>query len=139
MELPTQIREVLAAADSLRASVPGIFGMALVGSWARDAGGPESDVDLVVLTSRPDLLLESTSWFAIFGEGVLLVRSDDFGLIQERRLRRADGLEVEVGIGATEWAATDPPDESSARVVRDGMRIIYDPEKMLARFAEAVL
>jgi hypothetical protein len=53
-------------------------------------------------------------------------------------LRRADGLDVEVAIGRPEWAAKDPPDQGSARVVREGMRIIYDPQNLLAEFAEAV-
>jgi predicted nucleotidyltransferase len=137
-QLPARVRAVLVAADSLRASVPGIVAIALVGSWARNAGRPDSDVDLVVLTIKPELLLESNSWFAIFEAGAQLVRSEDFGLIQERRLRLADGLEVEVGIGAPEWAGTEPPDAGSARVVRDGMRILYDPEQLLAVFAAVV-
>lgn len=130
---------MLAAADALHASVPGIVGMALVGSWARHAGRPDSDVDLVVLTNDPGPLLASTTWFTIFGEGVQLVSSEDFGLIQERRLRLDDGLEVEVGVGAPVWASIDPPDAGSARMVRDGIRILYDPEGLLAAFTAAVL
>jgi predicted nucleotidyltransferase len=137
-DLPEQICEVLEAAEALPAALPGIVGVALVGSWARAAGGPHSDVDLVVLTLRPNSLLGSTSWFTLFGDDVRLVRSEDFGLLQERRLRRTDGLEVEVGIGTPEWAATDPPDEGSARVVRDGMRIMFDPQNLLTEFADAV-
>lgn len=135
-ELPPRIREVLTAARSLPAAVQGIVGIALVGSWARGLGRPDSDVDLVVLTSKPDLLLGSTSWFTAFGRGVQLVRSEDFGLLQERRLRLTDGLEVEVCIGGPDWAATSPPDAGSARVVLDGMCILWDPERLLATFAD---
>ena len=140
LDLPANVREVLAATDLLRESVPEIVAIALVGSWARSAGRPDSDVDLVVLTPQPDVLLseDATSWFSVFGEGVELVRSEDFGLLQERRLRRPDGLEVEVGVGGPDWAATNPPDDGSARVVRDGMRILFDPESVLSAFAEAV-
>jgi uncharacterized protein len=137
--LPVPVREVLAATESLHASVPGIVGVALVGSWARNAGRPDSDVDLVVLTTRPGLLLDETAWFTIFGDDVQLIRSEDFGLIQERRLLRGDGLEVEVGGGTPEWAGTDAPDSGSVRVARDGMRVLYDPEQLLAEFAIAVL
>lgn len=137
-ELPPRVREVLTAAQTLPCVVQGVVGIALVGSWARGSGRPDSDVDLVVLTRQPDLLLDSTSWLATFGHGVDLVRSQDFGLIQERRLRLTDGLEVEVGIGEPDWAATDPPDEGSARVIRDGMCILWDPEQLLADIADAV-
>ena len=137
--LPANVIDVIAAAQLLRKAVPGIQAIALVGSWARAAGGPESDVDLVVLTSEPDALLadDATSWFRIFGADVELIRCADFGLLQERRLRRSDGLVVEVAIGAPDWAATDPPDAGSARVVRDGMRILFDPEQLLSGIAKA--
>jgi len=141
LDLPENVLEVLAGAERLRESVHGIIAIALVGSWARSEGRPDSDVDLVVLTTEPAALLDegATSWFGVFGEGIELVRSEDFGLVQERRLRRRDGLEVEVGVAGPEWAATDPPDDGSARVVRDGMRIIFDPAQILARFARASL
>lgn len=139
-DLPPNVQEVLNATDVLRASVSGIVAVALVGSWARSAGRQDSDVDLIVLSSEPDALLagDATAWGSVFGEGVELIRCADFGLLQERRLRRADGLEVEVGVGGPEWARTDPPDAGSARVVRDGMRILFDPLALLAAFADAV-
>ena len=138
--LPPNVQEVLTATELLRVSVPGIVAMALVGSWARSAGRHKSDVDLVVLSAEPDALLagDATVWGSVFGQGVELIRCEDFGLLQERRLRRADGLEVEVGVGGLEWAKTDPPDEGSARVVRDGMHILFDPLALLAALATAI-
>ena len=68
----------------------------------------------------------------------MLVRSEDFGLLQERRLRRSDGLEVEVAIGGRAWAAL-PPDPGSARVVRNGMRVLFDPRGLLSELADAVI
>jgi hypothetical protein len=66
-------------------------------------------------------MLADDSWFTTFG-AVTLVRREDFGLIQERRLRRDDdGLEIEIGIGGRDWATIDPIDAGTARVVRDGM------------------
>ena len=48
------------------------------------------------------------------------------------------GLEVEVGIAAPSWAATDPVDPGTRRVVEEGMRIIYDPEELLTRLVGAL-
>ena len=111
--------------------------VALVGSWARGAGRAGSDVDLVVLAREPGRLLSEGSWFGVFGSGATLVRSGDFGVIQERRLRRPDGLEVEVevGIGGLGWATAEPADVGSLRVAREGMRVLHDPHRLLHALA----
>jgi hypothetical protein len=49
----------------------------------RGAGGQDSDVDLVVLTTDTNRLLGSSDWYAAFGERVELIRTSDFGAIQE--------------------------------------------------------
>jgi len=109
--------------------------VALVGSWARGAGRAGSDVDLVVLAREPGRLLSESSWFGVFGSGATLVRSGDFGVIQERRLRRPDGLEVEVGIGGLGWATAEPTDVGSLRVAREGLRVLHDPHRLLHALA----
>jgi hypothetical protein len=48
-----------------------------------------------------------------------------------------DGLEVEVGIAEPVWAATDPVDPGTRRVVTDGLRILHDPDGRLAALAIA--
>lgn len=136
---PANVRQVCAAARSLAEVVPGVLGVAVVGSWARGAGRPDSDVDLVVLCETPELLLANKAWHALFGDGTELFRAEDFGLLQERRLRRPDGLVVEVCIGARDWAATDPADAGSVRVARDGMRVLFDPHGILAAFVSAAV
>jgi len=134
---PANVREVLAAVPLLVDAVPGVVAVALVGSWARAAGRADSDVDLVVLCEAPEALAESAAWFNLFGDGAELIRTEDFGLLKERRLRRPDGLVVEICVGRRDWAATDPLDAGSANVARAGMRVLYDPHGILARFASA--
>lgn len=68
--------------------------MGLVGSYAMDAAGPTSDVDVVVLTDDPAAMLNSGDWFRLFDAHAELIRSGDFGAIQERRLRLPRGLVV---------------------------------------------
>jgi uncharacterized protein len=96
-----------------------------------------SDVDLVVLAEEPTRLLDDDGWHRHFGE-VDLVRSEEFGVVVERRLRLPSGLEIEVGIAPTSWAATDPVDAGTHRVVRDGFRILFDRDRRLARLVQSV-
>lgn len=137
-QLPNRIRDVLDRARGLGEQLPGVVAVGLAGSWARGAGRPDSDVDLVVLLDDPAAALDTTVWFSAFGENVDLVRCSDFGAIQERRLRLGDGLLVEVGIGSPDWAAVNPVDPGTARVVRDGFLSLYDPNGVLAVLRRAI-
>lgn len=104
----------------------------LVGSYARDAARPDSDVDLVVLMPDPDPACVDE---LAVGE---LIRTETWGLIAERRFRTPGGLEVEFGIGPLSWADTDPVDPGTHRVVSDGARILHDPTGLLADLLTAV-
>ena len=107
--------------------------MALVGSWARGSARDDSDVDLVVLIET-----ENDDWVAELAPGAELVRRRDWGPITERRLRLPSGLEVEVGLATPSWAAIDPVDAGTRRVVADGLRAVYDPQRLLAELACAL-
>ncbi len=48
------------------------------------------------------------------------------------------GLEIEFGIGSPTWAATDPLDPGTKRVIRDGLHILYDPDGLLTAVQAAV-
>jgi predicted nucleotidyltransferase len=104
----------------------------LVGSYARDAARPDSDVDLVVLMPDPD-----PSYVDELALGVL-IRTGTWGPISERRFRTPSGLEVEFGVGPLSWADTDPVDPGTHRVVSDGARILHDPAGLLAGLLTAV-
>ncbi len=97
-----------------------------------------SDVDLVVLTTDKETYLKDESWMREFG-GIRIVRTQDWGpLYTERRFVLPSGLEVEFGIAPPSWADTDPPDSKiSGDVGSGGLRTVYDPKSILARFIEA--
>jgi predicted nucleotidyltransferase len=114
-----------------------VAAVALVGSWARGAERPDSDLDLVVLTDDPAGYLERDDWVEELQPGAELVATRDWGTIVERRIRLPSGLEVEVGIGRPSWADTSPVDPGTRRVVRDGMQALYDPRGMLAALIDA--
>jgi predicted nucleotidyltransferase len=136
--LRAEIAPVVAATLRLADVNPSIVAVALVGSWARGAAHPGSDVDLVLLTTAPGELLGTDNWFSAIDPRARLIRAEDFGAIQERRLRLPSGLEIEVGIGEPSWAGTTPVDPGTRRVVDDGLAILHDPQSLLARLTSVV-
>jgi RimJ/RimL family protein N-acetyltransferase len=119
------------------ASRSDIVAVALVGSQARGTARRDSDLDLVLLSRDPELYIQEESWAQEIG-GAQLQGSAHRGLLFEQRLTTASGLELDVGLASPRWASTDPLDAGTARVAREGMRIIYDPEQVLARLREAL-
>jgi predicted nucleotidyltransferase len=110
---------------------------AIEGSWARDGAREDSDVDLVLLTNEPTAYTEREDWIAELAPGAKLLGTGDWGAIIERRLLLPSGLEVEVGVGLPSWAGTAPVDPGTRRVVREGLRVVYDPHGLLAALAAA--
>lgn len=101
----------------------------LVGSQARGAATPESDVDLVVTTSSPELYACATSWALDLGR-VECAGVEEYGPLVSVRVRYASGPEVEFGIIARAWAAF-PLDPGTAEVVSSGMRALFEREPIL--------
>lgn len=132
----TRVGAVLERATAWARRRPDIRGLALVGSWARGGARTDSDVDLVVLTTGRDRYLGDDDWPAELG-ATRVLGTRAWGPLTERRLQLEGGLEVEVGLTEPAWAATDPVDPGTRRVVTDGMRILHDPDGRLAALAAA--
>jgi hypothetical protein len=113
-----------------------LHAVALVGSWARGAARADSDVDVVLLTDTPAAYLDDERWIAAFG-ATGLVRTQEWGVVTERRMAMASGLEVEFGVTSPKWAATDPLDAGTRAVASDGLVALYDPEGLLAELVDA--
>lgn len=109
--------------------------VALVGSWARDEARCSSDVDVVLLTTDPVRYLETDDWAHVLGATVVATRQ--WGVLTERRLIMATGMEVDVGVVDPAWAATAPLDEGTAKVARNGLVPVYDPYALLERLKNA--
>ena len=45
-----------------------VMGLALVGSYTRDAAHPDSDIDLFLLSENSNLLIDNQDWTVRFGE-----------------------------------------------------------------------
>lgn len=110
--------------------------LALVGSWAYGEPRGGSDVDVVLLTETPSDYTEREDWLGEVG-AVRLVQTADWGAITERRFALPSGLEVELGVGSPSWASLDPLDAGTRRVASDGLRVLYDPDGLLAAVVAA--
>ncbi|MEU3506413.1 nucleotidyltransferase domain-containing protein [Streptomyces longwoodensis] len=108
-----------------------VVGLLLVGSCARGAARPDSDVDLVLLTTEPSRYVLENTWVADLRLGEV-IRTRSWGPVTERRCRTASGLEVELAVGSPDWARTDPVDPGTRRVVAHGARVLHDPAGVLA-------
>jgi hypothetical protein len=106
-----------------------VVGLLLVGSCARYAARPDSDIDLVLLTTNRSQYSDH-AWTDDLALGKL-IRTQSWGPISERRFATASGLEVEINIGSPDWAQTNPVDPDTRRVVTDGARPLHDPDSVL--------
>ncbi|HEV2813878.1 MAG TPA: aminoglycoside 6-adenylyltransferase [Solirubrobacteraceae bacterium] len=119
------------------AARPDVRGVALVGSHARDEARDDSDLDLVLLCERPSELVEDDAWARELGGTIVATR--EWGVVTERRVSLGDALpELDAGVAALSWAHTDPVDPGTARVARDGLRALHDPDERLRRLLSAL-
>jgi hypothetical protein len=107
-----------------------VSGLVLVGSHARGAAEPDSDVDLVLLSVTPEDLLSDTAWVRSFGQ-VVSVRREQYGRVTSLRATYSDGAEVEFGVTDLGWASV-PLDPGTQRVLADGAVALYDGGGLLA-------
>jgi predicted nucleotidyltransferase len=131
-----EVRELTERITAWARERPDVRGAALVGSWAGGEPGPDSDLDVLLITDAPDAYTTGTPWTEELPDAEL-VETRDWGALTERRLRFPSGLEVELGIAPPAWASTDPLDAGTRRVVRDGLWILHDPDRLLADLAAA--
>jgi predicted nucleotidyltransferase len=109
-----------------------IRGVALAGSHARGQARIDSDIDLVLLVDDPEKYLRHPEWAEQFG-GVANQRVEYYGMVTSLRVWYSDGREVEYGITTPRWAA-EPLDEGTRRVIRDGMRVLFERGTILSRY-----
>ncbi len=130
-----EVRALLAQVRDWAARRPDVAAVAPVGSWARGEARMDSDVDLLLLTTAQASYRDEESWVADLG-GLRIVRTRQWGPTTERRFVLPSGLEVEISVAPPSWAATDPVDPGTRRVVQDGLATLYDPGGLLARLSE---
>lgn len=114
---------------------PGCRALALVGSWARDAARPDSDLDLMLLATDRDRWAGDDRWLRQaldeLGFPSAATSPEAYGVTLAWRVRLAPQMEVELGIADTLWARLDPVDAGTRRVVTDGLKPLVDKDGLL--------
>ena len=112
-----------------------VLAFGLCGSYARGEQRPDSDIDACILTFEPATLLENRDWVYVIGSSAHVVGPvEDYNLVQALRVFYGE-IEVEFGVTDAAWA-TPPIDDGTAAVIRDGLKILYDPEGRLQAAAD---
>jgi hypothetical protein len=122
---------------------PSWRGLALIGSWARGAARPDSDLDLLALTDRLDDWAAGDAWLralvADLGFAAEAPALEVYGVARSWRVGLGPGVELEVTLAAPSWAGAEPVDEGTRRVVGDGMVVLVDKDGVLRAIQAAVL
>lgn len=136
MQNMKEINSFLKKFEEWRADKLDILGVAYVGSWARNQAKPTSDLDLMIVTADPQQYLKENNWISNFGD-IKEIKREDWDLVQSWRVLFENEDEIEFGITTEEWTNV-PSDPGTARVVGDGMKIVYDPMGILKQLDEWV-
>ena len=107
-----------------------IHAVALIGSHARNTATAESDVDLIVVVSPPNIYLEHKQWISLFGS-VVREQTEDYGKCRSLRVWYDEGFQVEYGFVDESWAAL-PLDAGTRAIVSEGMKIMYERKPLLS-------
>lgn len=109
-----------------------VLAAAVCGSHARGDAGSGSDIDICIVSSLPESLLKDLSWLRLLGQSPSMVGStEDYGLVTSLRVFYGK-TDVELAIAGQVWMDL-PIDHETARVMSDGLRILYDPQGRLQK------
>lgn len=117
-------------------NTPDIEALLVVGSCARGTNRPDSDVDLIVLTSKQMEYVARHEFVSRFGEAQR-VQTEDWSACQSVRAFYRGGLEVEFGFVMPSWLDI-PLDPGTRGVLQDGYRFLVD-KKSYERLVEKQL
>lgn len=142
MDVPS-IAPVLTLVTRWASAREDVEAVALVGSHARGAARPDSDVDVMLLVSDPGRLRQGARWIDEIPWGRVNAQiaswtDEDYGAAWSRRIVLSNGFEIEMTFSSPRWAATDPCDEGTRQVIQGGRRILFDPGGMLGRLIRAI-
>lgn len=115
-----------------------VVASALVGSLARGDKGEDSHYDLIILTNETEKYFANDSWANRFHRW-RASETETRGSFKTLRAFYKNGDVYEFNFASPEWAAVNPIDEGTRRVVAGGMKILYDPHGVLEKLQRAIL
>ena len=101
----------------------------IVGSYARGTNKATSDIDLIIITTNKDEMLNNQNFIELFGE-VERTQTEYYGACTSVRVWYKNGPEVEFGLVTPDWIA-QPLDKGTYIVLSDGYNIIIDKNKYI--------
>ena len=118
-----------------------ILALALVGSYARGEAKPDSDIDLMVITSNTEFFRQNHDWMHEINWDInceiLTFNDAQYGVVWSRHIylsrlnNEFNNIKVEIGFGLPTWASVNPIDSGTLAVVSRGCKILYDPQGIL--------
>jgi len=120
--------------EAFAAAEASIEAVVIVGSWANGTAKPESDIDVIMVTSSTDRLLSEYTWVYKFGRS-LSSDEEDYDLVHVLRAFYDGGMEVEFGITTEAWLADDQL-KATGKILDTGCKVVYDPKNLIAAFRE---
>lgn len=118
------------------ASEPLIDALLVVGSHARGAQTPSSDLDLVVVTRDVQHYIERPQTLA-FGHKIQKHQLEHYGACTSLRVWYADGPEIEFGFVSPDWLSL-PLDAGTEAVLQAGYLILLDKAGCLHEVAQQI-
>ncbi len=121
-----------------------ILALALVGSYARGEAKPDSDIDLMVITSNTEFFRQNYDWiheisWESINYKILTFNDAQYGVVWSRHIylsssnNEFNNIKVEISFGLPTWASINPIDSGTLDVVNRGFKIIYDPQGILTK------
>jgi hypothetical protein len=116
---------------------------ALLGSWARGEAMLDSDLDLLILETKPDAYLGEPPPLAAIGlerAGYRIAsrQRQPYGVVTSQILTLEPSAEVELAFAGLHWAEIASTDPGTAAVIRGGFCILVDKDDLLRRAAVAI-
>src|SRR5205085_9958739 len=111
---PTQIR------------FPEVVGIAMFGSQIHGTARKDSDIDVLILTPDVDKHFVNDGFVSCFGSFRYARREKWFSGETIRSFYREEHGQIEYNFVKPEWAEL-PANDEARRIIKDGMKIIYDP------------
>lgn len=96
----------------------------IVGSYARGTNKENSDLDICLVTSNKQEMIENPEFIKKFG-AFSKMQTEYYGACTSIRVWYESGLEVEFGIVEPSWISL-PLDSGTHKVLSDGYKVIID-------------